>query len=156
MLLGLAAGCSAQPGGGPNFLTPGLDAPGGTACGTGEPGSATCPPGTVCEVSACGAAGACVQLPDDCGAPVLACPGGCFASACDAADAGVSIEHGAACTPSCAADDSTGAGYCGALLGYRFDGSVCMPLQGCECEGLDCDRMTPSLHACELAHDHCG
>jgi hypothetical protein len=58
-----------------------------------------------------------------------------------------------ACPP-CAPFDARPVGPCDLFLGYSWDGSQCVPLSGCECEGIDCDRLVP-LDVCEAAHRDC-
>ncbi|MCZ6795220.1 MAG: hypothetical protein O7J95_16570 [Planctomycetota bacterium] len=57
----------------------------------------------------------------------------------------------AACEP----QKARGVGACEALLGYRWDGRVCRPVVGCECEGPDCDRLFASSEECADAVASC-
>lgn len=43
--------------------------------------------------------------------------------------------------PRCAQWDATGAGSCGSVLGWAYDGSRCYQVIGCSCEGRDCGHL---------------
>jgi hypothetical protein len=58
------------------------------------------------------------------------------------------------CPPTCVPMDARGVGPCDAVLGYAWNGSRCVSISGCECEGSDCERLA-SLEVCEAAHARC-
>jgi hypothetical protein len=47
-------------------------------------------------------------------------------------------------------------GSCFCMLGYAWDGSACVSLTDCFCQGEDCDKLTLSLEECQAAHADCG
>jgi len=57
--------------------------------------------------------------------------------------------------PRCQAQDALGEGACRAILGTKFDGSQCVTLTGCECQGDDCDELFSSQEACRQAYNAC-
>jgi hypothetical protein len=44
---------------------------------------------------------------------------------------------------------------CSTLLGWAWDGSKCIPVVGCICEGSDCSNLSGDLSTCSAAHAHC-
>ncbi|RLB65409.1 MAG: hypothetical protein DRI90_02105 [Deltaproteobacteria bacterium] len=60
----------------------------------------------------------------------------------------------------CGAMDATAIpdenGSCFCMLGYAWDGSECVGLADCLCEGADCTKLTETIEACEAAHSECG
>jgi hypothetical protein len=61
-----------------------------------------------------------------------------------------------ACAPMDAAaapDPELGSCFC--FLGYAWDGSACVALNDCFCEGQDCDKLTQTQQDCETAHAAC-
>jgi hypothetical protein len=61
---------------------------------------------------------------------------------------------------SCGAMDATAIadeyGSCFCMLGYAWDGSECVGLADCQCEGADCGKLTETIEECEAAHSECG
>lgn len=47
-------------------------------------------------------------------------------------------------------------GDCLCLLGYAWDGTRCVALGNCACEGRDCDKLTETLEDCQSRHASCG
>lgn len=58
----------------------------------------------------------------------------------------------------CPAMDVRGQGACGCIsMGWTWNGSACVPLEGgaCECVGEDCDKLAKSKEECETSHAAC-
>lgn len=55
----------------------------------------------------------------------------------------------------CRAMDATGSGPCALLLGWKWDGSQCVGISGCDCVGSDCDDLFSTQSACAKAHSSC-
>jgi hypothetical protein len=55
----------------------------------------------------------------------------------------------------CRAQDARGVGPCLAILGYRWNGESCEGISGCECEGFDCDLLSPTITECRALHRAC-
>ncbi len=47
------------------------------------------------------------------------------------------------------------AGPCDCFLGYAWNGSRCVSLADCSCQGADCDKVTQSYDECVAAHAEC-
>ena len=58
--------------------------------------------------------------------------------------------------PECLPEDAIGVGMCDAFWGYAWNGSECVGLSGCACEGLDCETLPFEPGLCELEHEQCG
>ena len=58
--------------------------------------------------------------------------------------------------PSCDAQDATGEGRCDALFGYKWTGSSCASIGGCECKGDDCDDLPISKQECQEQFSPCS
>jgi hypothetical protein len=56
-----------------------------------------------------------------------------------------------ACAPMLA--EAVGDCYCS--LGYAWDGTACAHLGGCECQGLDCNKLAETQEECESEHLGC-
>jgi hypothetical protein len=61
---------------------------------------------------------------------------------------------------SCASMDAKGVpdpkiGTCKCVLGYAWNGTECIGVGNCACEGEDCDKLTQDKGACEAAHAQC-
>jgi hypothetical protein len=41
------------------------------------------------------------------------------------------------------------------MLGYAWNGTECVGLGDCACEGADCDKLTQSIEECEAEHVSC-
>jgi hypothetical protein len=118
--------------------------------------------GVDCALSQC-VAGACVghaascpgPITDPCaykvcGDPCQQCStpdGGCYAGTCNwfneckqAPSPACSIDAPYSCAPS----DAVGVGDCNTFLGWGWDGSKCIAIVGCECQGSDCQGLTDS------------
>lgn len=44
---------------------------------------------------------------------------------------------------------------CDCMLGVAWDGSNCVGLGNCACEGADCDKLTRDVAQCVADHAHC-
>lgn len=51
--------------------------------------------------------------------------------------------------------DGEGGG-CWCMLGYAWNGSECVMLANCACEGTDCSKLTLDKADCEAAHSSCN
>ena len=61
------------------------------------------------------------------------------------------------CTDRCAPQDARGEGDCKRnTVGYKWDGLACIGVLGCECIGLGCSALKPTLEECMSAHAGCG
>jgi hypothetical protein len=119
--------------------------------------------GSNCDyVTACGQTIACQEERATCLA-VPTCPaGGQQVMACQP-NAAVECQDVTLCGQTitcqfslgCAPQDARGVGDCSAFFGYAWDGSACIGLGGCSCEGDDCDQTYQSPEACEMAHAFC-
>ena len=56
----------------------------------------------------------------------------------------------------CGGMDAVGDGACFCFLGYAWNGAACVGVNGCECQGTDCDKLSQSLEECQAAHTTCG
>jgi len=57
---------------------------------------------------------------------------------------------------SCDSMDAVGDGACFCFLGFAWNGAGCVDVNGCQCDGADCDKLSMSLEECESAHSSCG
>ncbi len=55
----------------------------------------------------------------------------------------------------CAMMIANGDGGCSCLIGYKWDGTDCVEVGGCQCVGPDCRDMYTDVDACRAAHAHC-
>jgi hypothetical protein len=55
----------------------------------------------------------------------------------------------------CEAQDVREVGSCEPFRGAAWNGTSCVVVSGCSCEGADCDNLARSLEACAAAHAHC-
>jgi len=55
----------------------------------------------------------------------------------------------------CGALDAAGDGQCFCVLGYIWDGDKCEAINGCACQGADCDKLTETPEQCAAAHATC-
>lgn len=46
--------------------------------------------------------------------------------------------------------------HCDCMLGYAWNGSECVGLGDCACEGADCDKLTKTIEECQQKHASCG
>lgn len=69
-------------------------------------------------------------------------------------DAGTTVD--AASPRTCAAIDALGAGACDYVLGFAWNGTRCVTVSGCTCEGTECDLLTDSSDACLSAYAGCA
>ncbi len=148
----------------------------GRSCGTR--GTGPCPEGLFCNrpISAvCGefdSPGVCDAIPTICNRvfmPVCGCDGMTYSNACQAAAASVSVraegecgaraDAGADVAPDapamCAAQDARGVGACAAFFGYAWNGTACVGLSGCSCEGAACRSLPSTPEACRAAYSAC-
>lgn len=56
----------------------------------------------------------------------------------------------------CDGMDAQGVGFCEMYMGLAWDGSDCVGVSGCSCEGADCDKLTLDRDECLAAHTHCS
>jgi len=148
--------------------SPGLACPaiacvdaGPPTCGgfTGE----ECPDGSYCDFpEGCGFAdgsGVCEPRPEGCTEDcpgVCGCDGAFYCNGCMAAQAGIDVLHEGDCGgPESAPMDARGEGPCELFFGFAWDGTSCVGLGGCTCEGADCGSLYPGLDECEDAHRDC-
>ncbi len=117
----------------------GICAPEGTGCSTivCEPGSVFCN-GERCESETAVCCPGCNPGESYCSGPEGICPLDCPPP-----------------VPGCEAQDAHGTGACDGELGFAWDGSACVALNGCACEGADCDGLGMSLDACRDAFWPC-
>jgi len=54
----------------------------------------------------------------------------------------------------CSAQDAHGVGMCEMFMGVAWNGTTCVGVSGCSCEGADCNALT-SLAVCQDSHAHC-
>lgn len=103
--------------------------------------------------------GVCTRRPEACITlyqPVCGCDGRTYSNACVAASHGMSVERLGECHGRCDAMDARGQGACRrAAFGFAWNGSQCVTITGCECVGVDCDRLHPTLEECQSAHAEC-
>lgn len=59
-------------------------------------------------------------------------------------------------TNPCAVDDAFAEGDCPDSFGFAWTTDGCVEIVGCECVGLDCPWLPPTLAVCEEAHAECG
>jgi hypothetical protein len=69
---------------------------------------------------------------------------------CEEKHAGCS-SMGAKCDP----QKAEGVGPCAAIVGYKWDGLMCVAISGCSCEGPGCADLYDSGDACAAAHADC-
>lgn len=134
------------------------------------PGACTsngdCTDGRYCHFeSGCGVAGTtgeCRPIPGELpcppGAqPVCGCNGLDYACEAAAHQSGVSVAHAGSCS-GCGPMDANGVGACFLALGYKWNGTACEFVGGCECVGTDCARISAweTQEECEAAHADCG
>ena len=112
-------------------------------------------------VDACGherSRGVCAPRPASC-APdsevVCGCDRATYPSACLAQAAGSDVAHVGACADRCDADDVHASGTCDLALGWFWDGSACVSLSGCVCDGIDCGLAALGAGECDAAHAAC-
>lgn len=55
-----------------------------------------------------------------------------------------------------AAPASDGGSHCFCLLGFTWNGSACVGLIDCACEGADCNKLTQTIEACQAQHAACA
>ncbi|MBW2455772.1 MAG: hypothetical protein JRI68_14745 [Deltaproteobacteria bacterium] len=73
---------------------------------------------------------------------------------CGAAELYLQVHDTCGVMDATAAPDENGSCFC--MLGYAWDGSTCVALADCQCEGADCGSLTETLEECEAAHADCG
>jgi hypothetical protein len=56
---------------------------------------------------------------------------------------------------SCGAQDASGSGLCEAFFGYKWNGSSCVGISGCSCQGSDCGNLYGDPIQCASAHETC-
>lgn len=153
----------------------------GQDCEAGKCGEPVCPDpdipcgglfGSVCptthycdyaEPGACGRldeTGFCRPRPTECETEcveVCSCDGNTYCNACLALMAGRDIEHEGPCGGGdhCAAIDAYGIGDCDLSLGWVWNGTECVEITGCSCDGTQCLLVEESEENCKLAYDIC-
>ncbi|MEM9187967.1 MAG: hypothetical protein AAGF12_02230 [Myxococcota bacterium] len=127
-------------------------------------GNNDCSSNEYCAQTSCGGSGVCEAVPvscdtRDCEKGVCGCDGVTYCSACDAAQASVSVESTSACPRAgCGAMDvsANSDGACrDRILGWQWTGDYCSTVFGCSCRGRDCPRIYPSQSSCFTAHATC-
>jgi hypothetical protein len=68
---------------------------------------------------------------------------------------GCAMDGGVEPPPYCPPQDARGVGACAAFFGYAWDGSQCVGVSGCSCEGTECRTLARDPMACEFAHRLC-
>ncbi|MCB9611037.1 MAG: hypothetical protein H6721_02280 [Sandaracinus sp.] len=125
----------------------------------------TCAPQEIC-CAGCFGESFCAEARTGC--PEIDCPADCRSDA-DCGPAGTCCSDctgGAYCSSGpcplcpdpnpCAPMDAFGVGDCDLALGTAWNGSACVGLSGCSCEGTDCSRLYMSRAACAEATSFCG
>lgn len=133
-----------------------------SACGTR--GGGMCEATEFCDFAAsCGAddsGGTCTPRPSGCPEDcpgVCGCDGMMYCNGCMANEAGVSVDPDGECAPmmDCAAQDARGQGPCDAFFGIGWDGTECNFVNGCSCDGADCESLFDSREECEARYGAC-
>jgi hypothetical protein len=44
---------------------------------------------------------------------------------------------------------------CQLVFGWGWDGTECIPIVGCQCQGVDCSDLLPRSSTCKAAYAHC-
>jgi hypothetical protein len=93
------------------------------------------------------------------GPSVCGCDGRDHENECFATQAGVQVAKWVPCAvPALCAEQRVYASHGCAettVLGYRWQGEVCVALSGCACEGPDCNQLYPTAEACVAATAVC-
>ncbi|MEM9073853.1 MAG: hypothetical protein AAGE52_35505 [Myxococcota bacterium] len=147
-----AVGCDAG--------TPDGGLPRAFCVGDGESLSADCGPDEHCVFEeGCAGAGTCAPRPTTCPTDcpgVCGCDGVFYCNECVASLAGQVVDPAASCeAPSCEAMSAEGIGPCGAFFGYAWTGTECEPVNGCSCDGVDCEETFEDPTACNAAFQGC-
>lgn len=116
------------------------------------------------ELGACGLldeTGICQPRPTDCSTDcveVCGCDGTTYCNECEAHAAGREVASEGACAPPdpCRPMDAFGIGDCTTSVGWAWNGSACVELIGCSCDGTDCFRVESTQELCEAPFASCG
>jgi hypothetical protein len=142
-----------------------------------QPSAQYCVPcfegGVTCARSEC-VGGSCQGLPPtcpgpitnpcaykSCGDPCQQCStsdGGCYPGSCSwfgSCKAAVPVCSMGA-TRGCAPSDAVGVGDCNYFLGWGWDGSKCLGVVGCLCQGSDCGMLLGSYDDCHTTFSLCS
>ena len=57
--------------------------------------------------------------------------------------------------PGCLPMVAQGVGGCAMVLGVTWDGSACVSISGCSCQGSDCTKLYQTTQACQAATSIC-
>lgn len=93
----------------------------------------------------------------DDGPPICGCDGRTYACEFEANQAGTSVAYDGACDGGpCSPQIARGIGPCFLDLGVAWNGTECVSVGGCTCEGPDCDSLYRSHAECRAARTGCG
>lgn len=78
-----------------------------------------------------------------------------LSAACGGRSAGRAEDDDSPAPATCAAMDAKSSGdECTSIDGYAYDGRICVPVV-CGCVGLECQRLFPTIDACDRAYAGC-
>lgn len=86
---------------------------------------------------------------------VCGCDGEEYSNICAANRAGSDVSHHGSCG-ACGGMDATAVGTCKPLAKFKWNGTRCVELSGCSCEGVDCNALFDNEEACLSAYSELG